>query len=79
MKWLQDLIANPAKYRKAIAGFLAPIVTLAGALLALGVLPDPWSHDLAVVLAVLTPIAGFFGVAVAPANAAPEPPPPPST
>lgn len=65
-------IATLAKYKKAIAGLLGTLVGLGGALLSLGVLSGPVSHDLAVGLAAATPILTMLGVAVAPANATVE-------
>ena len=60
-----------AQYKKAIGGFIASLVPLGGALLSLGVLSGPASHDLAVALAIATPVVAFLGVAIAPANVSP--------
>lgn len=60
---------NFARYNKAIGALLGILIPLGGAVLALGVLSGPASHDLAVILAALTPISGTFGVVIAPANA----------
>jgi hypothetical protein len=63
--------ATFAKYKKAIGGFLATLVGLGGAVLALGVLSGPASHNLAVALTIATPFLTLFGVAVTPANQPP--------
>lgn len=58
-----------AKYRKAFGSLLGPVVGLGGAVLALGVLSGPASHDLAVALAASTPVLTFLGTAVTKPNA----------
>lgn len=58
-----------ARYKKAIAAFLASAVAAGGTLLSLGILGDAQSHGLAVVLAFLTPLLAAAGVAAGPANA----------
>lgn len=57
-----------SRYSKAIGGFIGTVVALGGALLSLGVLSGAASHDVAVILAALTPLAGALGAAVAPPN-----------
>lgn len=65
-----------AQYRKAIAALLGTAVAELGALASLGFLSGRVSHDAAVALICITPIAGAFGVVVAPKNAdAPVVPP----
>lgn len=61
-----------AQYKKATAGFLAFVVGEIGAVLALGVLSGPVSHDLALGAQILTAIIVPLGVAIAPANASPN-------
>jgi hypothetical protein len=58
-----------ARYRKAIGSFLGALVGVGGALLSLGVLSGPVSHDLAVGLAAATPILSLLGTAVTAPNA----------
>lgn len=58
-----------AAHKKAVAAFLTVLVTDATALVALGIISGPVSHDIAVVLVIASPILAFFGVKVSPANA----------
>lgn len=51
-----------AAHKKAIGGFLTVLVTQASALIALGVLSGPASHNLAVAIEIAGPILTFFGV-----------------
>jgi hypothetical protein len=62
---MKELIA---RYKKAVAAFLASAVAAAGSLLSLGVLSEAQSQGLAVAIAALTPLLVAFGVAVAPPN-----------
>ncbi len=65
---MDSLTTTLAKYKKAIAAFLAAAVAAAGTLLSLGILGEAQSHGLAVALAFVTPLLAAFGVAVAPRN-----------
>lgn len=60
-----------AKHKKAIGAALGGLGAEATALLSLGVLSGSASHDVALGLLALVPIAAFFGAKIAPPNAAP--------
>lgn len=51
-----------AAHRKAVGAFLTVVVAQLTALLALGILSGPVSHDIALGLTIATPVLAFFGV-----------------
>jgi hypothetical protein len=58
-----------ARYRKAVGSFLGALVGIGGAVVSLGVLSGPISHDIAVACAAATPILSLLGTAVTKPNA----------
>jgi hypothetical protein len=63
-----------SQHKKATASLLTVLVTEATALLSLGVLSGPVSHDIALGLIAAAPIFAFFGVKAGPPNAPASPP-----
>lgn len=57
-----------AAHKKATASALTVAVSELTALLAWGVLPEPWAGRVAAFLAAIAPLLGFLGVKAAPAN-----------
>lgn len=57
-----------AAHKKALAAFVGTLAPLGGALLSLGVLSGPASHNVAVILAALTPVTGTLAPLLGPAN-----------
>lgn len=65
-----SLKAWAAKYRKAIAAFVATLTVQLTALLALGILDGDTAHYVALALVVLAPVGAFFGTKAAKPNEA---------
>lgn len=66
-----EVVIDPAWWaarKKATYAFLTVIVTELTALLAAGVLPDPWAGRVATFLAAIAPLLAFLGVKASPAN-----------